>query len=241
MGVSPGLAPSHNACPSPRLRGQTSGDEAPRIMAGVTPRTVAPSPLGPLEDPHPHPHPDTHPIPHTPNSGTLVPLPTSHLELHPLPSSPAQPSFGSRTPRPEVEGTPGWLVQAPALLSGQGCSGSPGPDFLLTSKYSRSVSFSSGEVLRIWNQGEQDGRGSAKAKRYWEDPGEEGARRPTVGPGPGRHLPRGLCVCRAWAGSKGPGTGRQAPGMVLLPLSSSWVPLTSLLNFRTGGIPPLHG
>lgn len=88
-----------------------------------------------------------------------------------------------------------------ALRSGQEHGGTPGPNFLLTSRYSRSVSFSSGEVLRIWNQGEQGGRGSAKAKRYWEDPGEEGVRRPTMGPGPRRHLPWDL---RSLQGLGGP-------------------------------------
>lgn len=197
MGVSPGLAPSHNACPSPRPRGQTSGGEAPGITAG-SPQGPWLPPLwahgvwgGGARPPHP-PHFQLWDSPASPNQAS----PASPSALKPTSPAPGHELLGQNWKAPHY----GWSSPL-ALRSGQELGGTAGPNFLLTSRYSRSVSFSSGEVLRIWNQGEQGGRGSAKAKRYWEDPGEEGVRRPTLGPGPRRHLPWGL---RSLQGLGGP-------------------------------------
>lgn len=76
-GVSPGLAPSHNACPSPRPRGQTSGDGAQGSWLGHSKGCASPPP-GPLEDALPAPGPRT-----------LLPLPNQAPPG--LPSAPNPP------------------------------------------------------------------------------------------------------------------------------------------------------
>lgn len=158
----------------------------------ATPRAVPPLPLG---------HWRT-------SSRLLAPgpsylSPTRHLLVYPLPPTP-QSCSRSQNPGPELKGTPG--------LTGRAGTGfSPKSSCVLTSRYSRSVSFSSWKAVRIWNQGEQGGRGSVKAKRHWEDPGEAGPPRQTVGlrrcegPAPGTPAAcrAGLARPKGWRAGRG--------------------------------------
>ena len=129
----------------------------------------------------------------------------SWFTLCPQPPAP-QSCSRSQNPGPELKGTAGLTVRA-----GTGCS--PKSSCLLTSRYSRSVSFSSWKAVRIWNQGEQGGRGSVKAKRHWEDPGEEGAPGRPWGSGCASDQPGGPpAACRAGLAWPRGVEGRQGNG-----------------------------
>lgn len=126
--------------------------EAMRVTAGPLQGRRLPSPRGPQDD--------------------AAPSPPSH-------QVPRASSSASNPPNLQVMGcwvgTGGTWPSPLALWSGQGRV-APKARSLLTSRYSRSVSFSSWEVLRIWNK-------KKKRKRLWEDLGEEGAHSLAVGLG----------------------------------------------------------
>lgn len=171
-GLSPGWVPSHNACPSPQPRGQTSrGNEG---HSWATPGSMSPSP-------------GAHSTVHAPS----LP-PTRCLGLHPLPQT--HHTCRSWDARSELEAPDSGWSSPLALWSGQGRR-HPNTRCVLTSRYSRSVSFSSWEVWRIWHKGnrwERVGEG--------RDPGKIPVR---------RALPVRLWVSGPWRAQP---RGRHSPG-----------------------------